>query len=62
MHYSFGGGILVIKAGIRRSQRGPCGGPLGYTILTFSTITILLKCHIDQRFEQTGKVSEKHQA
>ena len=26
MHYSFFGGILVIKAGIRRSQHDPGGG------------------------------------
>ena len=31
--HSFFGGILVIRAGVRRSQHDPSGGLLGYFIL-----------------------------
>lgn len=43
MHSSFFLGILVIEAGIRRSQHDPGGGLLGYGILTFPGIIILAK-------------------
>ena len=36
-------GILVVKVGVRKSQYDPGGGLLGYGILTFSRITILME-------------------
>ena len=41
--FFFGGGILFIEAGVRRSQRDPDGGLWGYGILTSSRIAILVK-------------------
>ena len=56
MHSSFIGGTLVMKAGVRTSQRDPDGSLLGYCL----EIEYLPKRHIDQRVEQTRKVPEKH--
>ena len=41
--HSFSLENLVMKAGVKRSQHNPGGGPLGYGILTFPGMTILAK-------------------
>ena len=56
MHSSFFGGILVIKAGVRRSQYVHDGGLLGYCLES----QYLQKGHFDERLEQNKKVPEKH--
>ena len=54
LHSSFFGGILVIKAGLRRSWHEHGDGLLGYYLEYY-----LGKGYIDQRLEQTREVPEK---
>ena len=41
--HSFFRGILVVEAGVRRSWHDPGGGLLGYGILTFPRLAMLVR-------------------
>ena len=56
MQSSFSGGVLVIKAGVRRSRHDPSGGLLGYCLESQHS----QKGHLDETLEQTRKVPKKH--